>query len=272
MSSRKRLGLAVLIAMFMHGGLAAWIGPAPPKVKIVKKEKDQYAKLKAIREEIKKKEPPPPPPPPPPKEEPPPPPPKKEEPPPPKEDKPKPPPRKKRPPRAKPKKEPPPTPPPEVKPPEPAPLVLENVNLTGKIAVQKGDSDIFGDPSVKATRSNTRPQPPGDGTGTDDGVDDGVGTRPARPAKRVLPKVKKRVKGRYPEEAPRLGRVVEVTLSLMIGTDGKVKSARVIKGAGAIFDSAAKRTAKRLLFEPGTLGGKPKAMPISWVVAFDPGS
>ncbi len=271
MSSRRRLGLALLIATLMHGGVAAWIGPAPPKVKIVKKDKDEYAKLKAIREDLKKKEEPPPPPPPP-EPEPPPPPPPEEKPPELEKEPPKPPPKKKE--VLRPKKKspdpPPETPPPDVKPPEPAPLVLENVNLTGKVAVQKGDSDIYGDPSVKATASNTRDAPSGDGKGVDSGVKEGVGTAPARPVKRVLPKIKKRVKAAYPEDAPRLGRVIEVTLSLMIGTDGTVQSAKVVKSGGAIFDRAAERTVKRLLFEPGTLGGVPKAMPISWVVAFEP--
>ena len=257
--SRYRFSLALLAALLMHGGVAAWIGPAPPKPPRVEKPPQEIQKLKAIREtvEIPKHEPPPPPPPPPPKAEPEP----KPEPP-----KPKPKKKRKRIKRAKAKPKAPPKPPPEVAPPkaEPAPLVLENVNLTGKVAVQQGESDLFGDPSIKATKSNTRPQD------NQEGEEEGEIDAPKTPPKRVLPKPKRAVKGRYPEDAPRLGRTVEVKLSLLVDTTGKVKTVKVVRGAGAAFDRAAKRQAKAITFKPGTVGGVPKAMWVPWTFAFQP--
>ena len=261
--SRHRFSLALLIALLMHGGVAAWIGPAPPKPPRVEKPSQEIQKLQAIREsvELPKPEPPPPPPPPPPEPEPP-----KPEPP-----KPKPKPKPKKPrkkikrAKAKPKVAPKPTP--EVAPPkiEPAPLVLENVNLTGKIAVQQGESDLFGDPSVKATKTNTRPTPNQEGEEEGD-----LNAPPPPPPKRVLPRPKRAVKGRYPDDAPRLGRTVEVKLSLLVGADGRVKKVKVVRGAGAAFDRAAKKQAKSIVFSPGTLGGVAKAMWVPWTFAFQP--
>ena len=258
--SRHRFSLALLAALLAHGGVAAWIGPAPPKPPVVEKPPQEIQKLKAIRETVevpKPKPPPPPPPKPEPKVEP-------EAP----QPKPKPKPKKKRKrikrAKAKPKNVP--KPPPEVAPPkvEPAPLVLENVNLTGKIAVQQGESDIFGNPSVEATKTNTRPQP------NQEGEEEGDIEAPKTPPKRVLPKPKRAVKGRYPEDAPRLGRTVEVKLSLLVGANGKVQKVKVVRGAGAAFDRAAKRQAKAITFTPGTLGGVPKAMWVPWTFAFQP--
>lgn len=259
--SRHRFSLALLIAFVMHAGVAAWIGPAPPKPPRVEKPNKEVQKLKAIREtvELPKPEPPPPPPPKPEPE-----PPKPE--PPPKVKKPKPKKPRKRIKRARAKPKTPPKPAPEVTPPkvEPAPLVLENVNLTGKIAVQQGESDIFGNPGVKATKTNTRPTP------NQEGEEEGDLNAPPKPPKRVLPKPKRAVKGRYPADAPRLGRTVEVKLSLLVGANGKVKKVKVVRGAGAAFDRAAKQQAKRIEFTPGTLGGTPKAMWVPWTFAFQP--
>ena len=258
--SRHRFSLALLVAFLMHGGVAAWIGPAPPKPPRVEKPPQEIQKLKAIREkvDIPKPEPPPPPPPKPEPEV-------KAEPPKPKP-KPKPKKKRKRIKRAKAKPKAPPKPPPEVAPPkvEPAPLVLENVNLTGKVAVQQGESDVFGNPSVKATKTNTRPQP------NQEGEEEGEIDAPKAPPKRVLPRPKRAVKGRYPEDAPRLGRTVEVKLSLLVDATGKVKTVKVVRGAGAAFDRAAKRQAKAITFSPGTLGGVPKAMWVPWTFAFQP--
>ena len=260
MRGQQRFGLALLIALMMHGGVAAWIGPAPPKPPQVKKKDDRVQKLKAIRENVELPKPKPPKPEPP-KPEPPKPEPKPEA----KPEPPKPVKKRKRIKRAKPKPKTP--PPPQVEPPkvEPAPLVLENVNLTGKISVQQGDSDVFGDPSVKATKTNVRAVAKQEGEEVGE-----IDAPPPRPPKRVLPRPKKSVKGRYPDDAPRLGRTVEVKLSLLVGPDGSVQKVKLIKGAGSAFDRAAKKQAKRITFYPGTLGGKPKSMWVPWTFAFQP--
>ncbi len=155
------------------------------------------------------------------------------------------------------------------KPAEPAPLVLENVNLTGTVAVQKGDQDLYGDPTVAATERNTRV----DDGGSPDGVEGGTGAGPAappKPPKITSPRVRKAVQGRYPDDAPRLGRVVKVRLSLLVGKDGRVQKVRVVKGAGKVFDDAARRVARRLLFYPGRRDGVPIALSVPWTVEFYP--
>jgi TonB family protein len=86
----------------------------------------------------------------------------------------------------------------------------------------------------------------------------------------VPPKVVKRVDGVYPPEAPRLGRVVEVRLSILVGVDGSVTDTKVVRGAGGAFDREARRVAMRLKFTAGTVGGEPTPMWVPWAVTFEP--
>ncbi len=273
-AATRRFGLALIIASLFHGGLGYEVAttPPPPAPKIPPKKVDKYAQLKAIREkvELPKPEEPEPPPPPEKKEEPPEPPPE-----PPKEEaKPKPPPKKgkKKPKRAKakPKDAPPPPPKPAVEPEQPKPLQLTNVNLTGGVAVQKGDSDIFGDPSIAATKKNTRPDTDDEEVGDPSGTSDGVGTEPVRRKVRKLPKPLKKVKGLYPADAPRYGRTVTVVLSMTVGANGRTSNIKVVKGAGGAFDREARSVGRRQRFKPGTVDGEPKAMTVRWEVAFQP--
>jgi len=251
-----RLVIGLATAGLIHGLLALFIASIPPRPVVVPEAKkvDRYAKLEAIREkvELPKPEPPKPPEPPPPKPEP--------EPEVAEAPKPKPKPKRKRrkgqPKRKKPAAAPKPEPAPEVAP-EPAPLVLSNLGLTGGVAVQSGEEDIFGDPSVAATKENTRPPPE-------------VDEAPKGPPKRVAPRVVKRANGSYPDDAPHLGRVVEVTLRLQVDEEGKVAKIHVVKGAGAAFDREARKTARRLRFKPGTLDDVPTPMWVPWVVVFEP--
>ena len=215
-----RLAMALGLAVALHLGAGAYIAsiperpPAPPTAKKV----DRYAKLEAIRQEVVLPKPEPP------KPEPP----KVEPPPEPVAEAPKPRPKRRR---GQPKrKKPAAAPKPEATPPPaPAPLVLSNVNMTGGVAVQAGDEDIFGDPSLEATPENTRPQPE-------------VDLAPSAPPKRVAPRVLRRAVGIYPEDAPRLGRVIEVTLRLEIDEDGRVSKVLVVKSAGGPFDREARNT------------------------------
>ena len=273
-ATSKRLGLALIIAAMLHGGLGVHVALTPPPAapRIPPKKVDKYAQLKAIREKVelpKPKEPDPPPPPPKPEPEPEPEP--RPEPPKDEANKPKPPPKKGKPKRArpKPKDAPPPKPEPAVEPEAPKPLQLTHVNLTGGVAVQKGDSDIFGDPSVAATKKNTRPDTP-DEVGDPGGTSDGVGTAPARRKVRKLPKPLKKVKGLYPADAPRYGRTVTVVLSMTVGADGRTSNIKVVKGAGGAFDREARSVGRRQRFKPGTVDGEPSAMTVRWEVAFEP--
>ena len=253
-----RLVIGLAAAAVIHGLLALFIASIPPRPVVEPKAKkvDRYAKLEAIREkvELPKPEPPKPPEPPPPKPEPevaeaPKPKPKSK----PKAKRKR---RKGQPKKKRPAAAPKPKPAPEVAP-EPAPLVLSNLGLTGGVAVQAGDEDVFGDPSIAATPENTRPPPQ-------------VEEAPAAPPKRVAPRIVRRASGVYPNDAPHLGRVVEVTLRLQVDEEGKVAKIHIVKGAGAAFDREARKTARRLRFKPGTLDDVPTAMWVPWVVVFEP--
>ena len=93
-----------------------------------------------------------------------------------------------------------------------------------------------------------------------------------------MPKLKKDVseaEKRYPAEAPRLGKVIRITLSFVVQTNGRAKSIRVVKRTSGAkkkghFDKAAKKLAKKLVFRPATLGGKPIERRIRWVVTYRP--
>jgi protein TonB len=245
-----RLAIALGVAVALHlaaGTYVASIPPRPPAPPVAKKV-DRYTRLEAIRERVVLPKPEPP----------------KVEPPPEKPPevavveapKPKPKPKRRR---GQPKrKKPAATPPPEATPPSPpAPLVLSHVNITGGVAVQAGEEDILGDPSIAATPQNTRPPPD-------------VDPAPRAPPKRVAPRILRRAEGVYPEDAPRLGRVVEVTLRLQIDEQGRVAKVHVVSGAGGAFDREARSTVRRLKFKAGTIDGVATPMWVPWVVAFEP--
>lgn len=156
---------------------------------------------------------------------------------------------------------------------EPAPLVLENVSLKGTVAVQQGEQDLYGDPSVAANDRNVNVEVVDDPDKLPDKVGDGSGggeaKRPA-PPKFVAPRIDVSVGGKWPADAPRLGRTVTVVLSLSVAANGGVDKVRVVKGAGKVFDDAARKVGFRLKFKPGTRDGKPVAMPVRWTVEFRP--
>lgn len=156
---------------------------------------------------------------------------------------------------------------------EPAPLVLENVSLKGTVAVQQGEQDLYGDPSVAANDRNTNVEVVDDPDRLPDKVGDGTGggeVKKAAPPKFVAPRIEVSVGGKWPADAPRLGRTVTVVLSLSVGTNGEVEKVRVVKGAGKVFDDAARKVGFKLKFKPGTRDGKPVAMPVRWTVEFRP--
>jgi|GEM_PF-1404735 len=152
---------------------------------------------------------------------------------------------------------------------EPAPLVLTGLTKLGKgVAIQGGEETILGDSSVEANERNTNVELVDDPDEVPDEVGDGTGG--VRAPKRTPPKVKKRVRGVYPEDAPRLGRSVNVALSLLVGTDGTVKKVKVVRGAGGAFDREAEEVGRKLVFSPGTIDGKPTEQWVPWVVEFTP--
>jgi protein TonB len=152
---------------------------------------------------------------------------------------------------------------------EPAPLVLTGLTTLGKgVTIQSGEENILGDARVEANERNTNVQQVDDPDAVPDKVGDGTGGTKA--PKRTPPRVKRRVRGVYPEDAPRLGRSVSVALSLLIGTDGKVKQVKLVRGAGGAFDREAEKVGRQLLFSPGLVDGKPTEQWVPWVVEFTP--
>ena len=141
----------------------------------------------------------------------------------------------------------------------------------------QGDDDVFGSPEVAPTESSKEPDesPRGDGPKESKGTaPTGAATpEPGPPPKFVAPTVIQKIKGRYPDDAPRTGRVINVILSLRIDEAGKVDSARIVTKptrAGTFFDSEALRVARRTRFKPATKGGKPVPHTIRYTVSFTP--
>lgn len=159
------------------------------------------------------------------------------------------------------------------KPPPPerieAPVALALTGLTnapGGMAIQKGDYDSFGSAAVKATPETTRPTV----GGTLDGDPNGVGTAPKAEPKRVAARVKTRPKGEWPADAPPRAGAVLVRLSLLVGTDGRVKQVKVVRKAGPAFDREAREVGLRAVFEPATVDGTPVESWVPWDVEFTP--
>jgi TonB family protein len=61
----------------------------------------------------------------------------------------------------------------------------------------------------------------------------------------------------YPEAAFAAGVGARVVVEIVVGTDGRVKDAKVVEPAGQGFDEAALAAVKEFVFEPATQNGKP---------------
>ena len=72
----------------------------------------------------------------------------------------------------------------------------------------------------------------------------------------------------YPPEARRLGIEGRVQLRLMIGNDGRVTQAKVLKGVGSGLDEAALAAVKKMRCQPGRAGKRAVAVPITYKVTF----
>ena len=139
-------------------------------------------------------------------------------------------------------------------------------NLDGGMAIQKGEFDSLGDAAVEATRETTAPRE----AGSPDGVPDGKGSEPQREPKKVPARVKVRPKGEWPADAPPRAGAVLVRLSLLVGTDGRVKQVKVVRKAGEAFDRVAKEVGMKAVFEPATVDGVAVESWVPWDVEFTP--
>jgi TonB family protein len=147
----------------------------------------------------------------------------------------------------------------------PPPLIVSNAGDFGDVGVRTGEEDSFGSAAVKTEAPKKKPviEP------EEEGGDDGAGGDDFE-SERVLPRILKKVAGKYPPEESGLGRYVRVRMSLRVGVTGKVTKVRIVRSGGAAFDTEARRVARLLKFRPGTLDGKPEAMWIPWLLEFWP--
>jgi iron complex outermembrane recepter protein len=74
----------------------------------------------------------------------------------------------------------------------------------------------------------------------------------------------------YPPSEQASGRVVDVTLAVVIESDGHVGRIRVITSGGPAFDAAALEAMHQWTFEPATKGGQPIAVEVTVPVHFEP--
>ncbi len=77
------------------------------------------------------------------------------------------------------------------------------------------------------------------------------------------PEVTKAVTPSYPEVARKAGITGRVFVRVVVGADGNVKSADVVRGIGGGCDEAALDAARKMSFKAGTINGKPAEKPIT---------
>lgn len=271
-SLRPRASMWVAVgigSLLLHGGVAAGLSsydpPPPPPV--------------IVPVEVRVIEAPPPPPPKPPEPEKPPEPPPPE--PPPEPEKPReaveqkdpPPPPKKKPRRKKPKKPQPPKPDPAPPPAQPKadaptePPLMMGLEFEGLatsktgVAVPQGAADGARDGAVDGTgRKGPRaPTEPGPGDAEETVPVAGVTT---------LPRLIREVKPDFPDALKRRGVEGKVVLTLEIGSDGRVRKARVVARLHPELDRLARRAALKLRFEPAKVRGTPVAVNLPYTFYF----
>ena len=86
----------------------------------------------------------------------------------------------------------------------------------------------------------------------------------AKPRLTKPPKLVTFVSAAYPESEKAAGRTAAVVLEIGIGADGLVTDAVVVQSAGAAFDAAAVDAAKRFVFDPAEVNGKPAPIRIRY--------
>ncbi|HEU4408909.1 MAG TPA: TonB-dependent receptor [Polyangiaceae bacterium] len=91
---------------------------------------------------------------------------------------------------------------------------------------------------------------------------------PAGPKLTRPPKLVTFVEADYPEAERAAGRSAAVVLRLTVAADGSVSDAAVAESAGPAFDAAAVAAARRFVFEPAEIDGKPRAIKILYRYEF----
>lgn len=158
---------------------------------------------------------------------------------------------------------------------EPAPLVLSKTyGGDGGVEVNAGKDDSLGDPNVAPTETNTRKRMETQQTAPSAGDDDGdesqtSGAKDERPIE-IVHAVTKKCTVAWPDGAEAGNRIVEIKLTLWVGTSGNVTKVKLLRGNGEPFDSAALAAGKLCTFTPGTRDGKPFADRVPFTMEFKP--
>jgi protein TonB len=72
----------------------------------------------------------------------------------------------------------------------------------------------------------------------------------------------------YPPAARAQGIEADVTLEIVVGTSGRVESARTLRDAGFGFDAAAATAIRDFRFSPATIDGRPVRVRMRWSISF----
>ena len=95
--------------------------------------------------------------------------------------------------------------------------------------------------------------------------------KPTQPVIKTLPQVKNGIIPVYPDVAKRVGATGMVFVTVLVGKDGKVKKAKILRSFGnAACDKAALDAAKKWTFIPGTINGEPVEMETTIPFRFPP--
>ena len=274
MVRRHRLIIGMILSLLMHGAGVFYLSTPPPRPPQAARESaPTRIRLASLPEPPAPEPEPPAPEPEPPAPEPEPP---KVEPEPPKPEPPKPrPPRRRRPPPPTPEPEPAPEPEPGPEP-EPPPVMKFSYEMNGgaqgSVAVPGGGGGSRVG-AVDGVEGGTLDRRFGEGGGGDEAKSEGrdeivalaeVTSRPrliSQPSSAELRRA-------YPDAARRKGLEADVVLRVLVGPEGEVRRATVLRGAGEGFDEAAEKLARRLRFRPGRQGGRPVAVWVTFPFRF----
>lgn len=72
----------------------------------------------------------------------------------------------------------------------------------------------------------------------------------------------------YPAEARRRSLEGEVTARIVVGEDGRIDGATIVRSAGPTLDDAVLAVVRGMRCEPGRLGSRPVKTPIPYTVRF----
>lgn len=109
----------------------------------------------------------------------------------------------------------------------------------------------------------------GDGSGTGDGTGDGSGEEILPIGPRVTPPVLLHGPAPdYPETARRVGLEGVVVLEAVIGPDGSVRDARLVRGTNPLLDAAATRAVLGWRYLPARVGARAVAVYLAVTVRF----